>query len=97
MAAANTCRRHGSQEQAGLVREPAGPCCDSHRIPLCRDAASQAWLYLRITGCDIGQAYLSSHKVKAELASAIMAIIKSPRRGSSVRETGAKVPLMRKA
>lgn len=41
------------------------------------DAAPRTWLYLRIAGgCDMGQVYLGSREIKAELASAISAVTK---------------------
>lgn len=61
------------------------------------DTVSQTWLYLRINTWDTGQVYLSSHKIKAELATVITAIIEGLIQGSNVQEMGAKLLFMQKA
>lgn len=95
MAAENTCEGRGSPE---LAREAAALCCDSRTKSRCSETPSQGLgPYLRIASCDIGQVYLSSHKTEAELAPAIMAIIKRLRQWGSIQETGAKLPFSQKA
>lgn len=79
------------------MRKRACLCCDSPIRSRCMETASQTWLYLRINTWDIGQVYLGSHKIKAELATVITAIIEGLIQGSNVQEMGAKLLFMQKA